>query len=58
MCVDVSDLQDASYLPVFVIYPAACSLIEAGLQLSISSQLYFIGFCNKTSVKLSELALM
>ena len=40
LCVDVSDLQDvcnASYLPVFVQveYPAACSLFEAGLQLSI-----------------------
>ena len=34
LCVDVSDLQDASYLSVFVKYRAACSLFEAGLQLS------------------------
>ena len=31
----VSDLQGASYLLVYVRYPAACSLFEAGLQLSI-----------------------
>ena len=40
LCVTVSesDLQGASYLLVYVQYPAACSLFEAGLQLSFERE--------------------
>ena len=48
----VSALQDASYLPIYVQsvqYPAACGLLEAGLQLSICmhrcmAKMYVIAF--------------